>query len=162
MADIVTTEKRSSMMSGIRASNTLPELKVRRTLHRLGYRFRLHRKTLPGKPDIVLPRYRTVIFVHGCFWHGHTDCDLFRLPLSRTAFWENKIGANRIRDNRNIEAIQNLGWRVIIIWECALKGKNALPRECLDSKFKSSIFPVGGVVEVVGVKTSINMGTVQK
>ena len=123
MADIVDKETRSRMMSGIRGKDTKPEIVVRKLLHSEGFRFRLHRKDLPGRPDIVLPKYRTAILVHGCFWHGHDDCHLFRLPRSRTDFWQEKIAGNQARDRKNILLLHDLGWRTLEIWECALKGK---------------------------------------
>lgn len=107
-------------MRAIRSKNTKPELLVRKGLHAAGFRFRLHGAGLPGKPDIVLPKYRSVIFVHGCFWHGH-GCKYFKLPKTRPDFWLAKIEANRARDARDIEKLNQLGWRVILIWECATK-----------------------------------------
>lgn len=130
LADIVDPLKRSEMMAGIRAKDTKPELVVRRLLHSLGYRFRLHRKDLPGKPDIVLPKWHTVIFVHGCFWHGHENCQLFRPPKTRTEFWTEKVNTNKKRDVAVQAAYSTLGWRVIVVWECTFKGKFKLdPRE---------------------------------
>lgn len=128
MADIVPAEVRSRMMSGIRGTNTKPELLLRKGLHALGFRFRLHDRSLPGKPDIVLPRYRAVIFAHGCFWHGH-DCHLFKWPSTRPEFWQEKIDRNRAVDARSEAALEEAGWRQAIIWECALKGKTRLPLE---------------------------------
>lgn len=125
MADVVSKEKRSEMMAGIRGKNTKPELIIRRGLHALGYRFRLHRKDLPGNPDIVLPKYGAVIFVHGCFWHGH-DCHLFKIPSARPEFWQAKLERNRQRDVEVREALSRSGWRTLVIWECALKGKTRL------------------------------------
>lgn len=122
MTDIVDQKTRSRMMSGIRSKNTTPELLVRRFLHAQGFRFRIHRKDLPGKPDIVLPKYRAVLFVHGCFWHGH-QCRLFRIPQTRTEFWTEKIESNIRRDRLAIESLNSSGWRVGVIWECALKGR---------------------------------------
>lgn len=116
------------MMAGIRGKNTTPELIMRRGLHGQGYRFRLHHKDLPGKPDLVLPRHNAVVLVNGCFWHGH-DCSLFKWPKSREEFWRLKIGQNVARDIRNREALLALGWRQITIWECALKGKNRYPAQ---------------------------------
>ena len=123
MVDIVTAEKRSAMMAGIRSKNTKPEVHVRKLLHAMGFRFRLHRKDLPGHPDIVLPKYRTAIFVNGCYWHGHENCRLFRLPKSRTEFWTKKISANRERDACNFNKLTAYGWRIIVIWECAIPPK---------------------------------------
>lgn len=113
-------------MSGIRGKNTKPELAIRSALHRAGFRFRLHRKDLPGRPDLVFPRYNAVLFVHGCFWHGH-ECHLFRWPKSREDFWREKIGKNIARDLAQYQALADSGWRVGMIWECALKGKARLP-----------------------------------
>ncbi len=128
MADIVPAEVRSRMMSGIRGTNTKPELLLRKGLHALGFRFRLHDRSLPGRPDIVLPRYRAVIFAHGCFWHGH-NCHLFKWPSTRPEFWQAKIDRNRAVDARSEAALEEAKWRQAIIWECALKGKTRLPLE---------------------------------
>nr|WP_234817516.1 very short patch repair endonuclease [Candidatus Hamiltonella defensa] len=108
-------------MSGIRGRNTKPEILIRRLLHLHGFRFRLHVRDLPGKPDIVLPRYHAIVFVHGCFWHGH-DCPLFKWPGTRPDFWREKIGRNQAKDNLVREALLANGWRVGIVWECALRG----------------------------------------
>lgn len=121
MVDIVDSATRSRMMSGIRGRNTKPEILIRSLLHRQGFRFRLHVRDMPGKPDIVLPRYRAVVFVHGCFWHGH-NCSLFKLPGTRPDFWREKIERNQNNDNRAKAALLADGWRVGIIWECALRG----------------------------------------
>ena len=109
------------MMAGIRGRNTRPELVIRKALHARGFRYRLHVAGLPGKPDIVLPRFRAVIFVHGCFWHGH-DCPLFRLPATRSEFWEAKISRNRERDREVLGALKTTGWRCLTVWECAIRG----------------------------------------
>lgn len=123
MADNVANEIRSRVMSHIRGKNTKPEMIIRSGLHKLGYRFRLHHKKLPGKPDIVLPRYNVIILVNGCFWHGH-NCPLFRLPGTRTSFWKKKIEDTRLRDSKNITEYKKLGWRVLVVWECAIRGKD--------------------------------------
>lgn len=128
MADIVSAAVRSRMMSGIRSTNTKPELVLRKGLHRLGFRFRLHDRSLPGSPDLVFPKHRAVIFAHGCFWHGH-DCHLFKWPSSRTEFWTAKINRNRVVDAVAATALQAAGWRVGTVWECALKGRTRLPLE---------------------------------
>lgn len=112
-------------MGGIRSKNTQPELAVRRALHASGFRFRLHSRDLPGKPDIVLSKWKAVILVHGCFWHGH-DCPLFKLPSTKREFWNEKIGRNKERDRETIENLRSLGWRVLTVWECSLKGKERL------------------------------------
>ncbi len=112
------SEQRSRNMSAIKSKNTKPEIKVRKILHSMGYRFRLHSKGLPGSPDIVLPKYKTVIFVHGCFWHRHENCKYASTPKTRQEFWENKFNANKIRDQKILKEIKSLGWKFIIIWEC--------------------------------------------
>lgn len=119
--DVVDQATRSRMMSSIRGKNTQPELKVRRFLHAHGYRFRLHRKDLPGNPDIVLPKLMTCIFVHGCFWHKHENCRYATTPKSRPVFWENKLSKNVERDAKASEALQHLGWTVLTVWECQLR-----------------------------------------
>ena len=128
MADVVPADVRSRMMAGIRGTNTKPELLLRRGLHAQGFRFRLHDPVLPGKPDIVLPRYRAVIFAHGCFWHGH-DCHLFKWPSTRPEFWQTKIARNREVDARTDAALAEAGWRQAIVWECALRGRARLQYE---------------------------------
>lgn len=123
MADVVSSLKRSQMMAGIRGKDTKPELVVRQELFRRGFRYRLHKKGLPGKPDLVLPKHNSVIFVNGCFWHGH-ECRVFKWPKSNKDFWEEKILGNRVRDQRNIQLLQTAGWRVLTVWECSFKGKS--------------------------------------
>ena len=115
-------------MAAIRGADTKPEMSIRRGLHALGFRYRLHDRKLPGKPDIVLPKHRAVMLVNGCFWHGH-DCPLFRWPATRQEFWRAKITGNMERDARNIEMLLTSGWRVATIWECALKGRGRLSGE---------------------------------
>lgn len=125
MADIVSKKKRSKMMSSIRSKDTRPELKIRSALHKLGYRYKLHDKQLPGKPDLVLPKHNAVILIHGCFWHLH-NCHLFKWPSTKREFWKEKITGNKKRDEKNLQALKEMGWRILIIWECALKGKSKL------------------------------------
>jgi len=120
MADVVDAATRSRMMAGIRAKNTTPELLIRRNLHRLGFRFRLHDKRLPGKPDLLLPKHGAVIFVNGCFWHGH-DCPAFKWPTTRAEFWRTKIERNCENDRRHAKALREMGWRVCVIWECSVR-----------------------------------------
>lgn len=115
-------------MSRIRGANTKPEIEVRSMLHRMGYRFRLHRRDLPGTPDIVLPGRGAVVFVHGCFWHGHV-CKRTKMPKSRTAYWFEKIETNRRRDSRKRRGLKALGWKVVIVWECELKRPEKLARK---------------------------------
>ncbi|WP_415713066.1 very short patch repair endonuclease [Maridesulfovibrio sp.] len=124
--DHLTPEKRSWNMSRIRGKDTKPEMVVRSLLHRMGYRFRLHRKDLPGKPDIVLPKYKTVLFVHGCYWHRHEGCRHATVPKTNTDFWMNKFNKNIERDQRVRQELQQLGWRVVTIWECETKDKQLL------------------------------------
>lgn len=126
-------------MSGIRGKDTKPELIVRSLLHSSGFRFRLHRNDLPGKPDLVLPKYQTVIFVNGCYWHGHEDCHLYRPPKSREQFWSEKIAANRERDSRNHYALEKAGWNVLVVWECAVSKSKRLPLEDLRNKLINGI-----------------------
>ncbi|MFZ3129765.1 MAG: DNA mismatch endonuclease Vsr [Desulfosporosinus sp.] len=128
MPDIVTREVRKKMMSKIHGKNTKPELSIRKGLHRLGFRFRLSDSGLPGKPDIVFPRYRAVIFVNGCFWHCH-DCHLFKWPNTNEEFWHRKISRNKVLDRINIIRLGERGWRVGVVWECSLKGKYKIPYE---------------------------------
>ncbi|WP_375208685.1 very short patch repair endonuclease [Hyphomonas jannaschiana] len=120
MADVVSPEVRSRMMSGIRGKDTKPEMIVRRGLHAMGFRYKLHDKKLPGKPDLVFPKYKAVIFVHGCFWHKH-DCKYFKWPKTRTEFWRRKLLANSVRDQGVVQDLEELGWRVGTIWECAVR-----------------------------------------
>ncbi|SDF29173.1 T/G mismatch-specific endonuclease [Epilithonimonas hungarica] len=121
MADIHSKEVRTYNMSRIRGKDTKPELLVRKFLFANGLRYRLHDKKLPGKPDIILPRFKTVIFVNGCFWHGHENCKYFVIPKTRTEFWTDKIEGNKKRDEKNITQLKNDGWNVIIVYECQLK-----------------------------------------
>jgi DNA mismatch endonuclease (patch repair protein) len=125
VADVFDKETRSKNMSRIRAKDTKPELLIRRELHKRGYRYRLHRADLPGKPDMVLPKFRAVIEIRGCFWHGH-NCHLFKWPKSRSEFWERKINQNIVRDKANTKKLEELGWRVLTVWECSIKGKTRL------------------------------------
>lgn len=126
MADVVDKATRSRMMSGIRSRDTRPEMLIRKALHAQGFRYRLHDKSLPGKPDLVFPKYKAAIFIHGCFWHGH-DCRYFKVPQTRTAFWLEKIAGNRQRDARQLTQLQSNGWRVLLIWECATRKNEQLP-----------------------------------
>ena len=122
MVDVFDKAKRSQIMASITAKDTKPELQVRKALHRLGYRYRLHDRNLPGTPDLIFRKYNAVIMVNGCFWHGH-DCALFRMPATNREFWCNKIENNRKRDKKVLALLLDSGWRVLTIWECSLKGK---------------------------------------
>ncbi|MYM63841.1 DNA mismatch endonuclease Vsr [Pseudomaricurvus sp. HS19] len=136
MADVHNPEVRSRNMSAIRGKNTKPELHIRRLLHSKGFRFRLNRRDLPGKPDIVLPRYKAAIMVHGCFWHVH-KCAAFHWPASRTQWWKEKLTSNQKRDLQNSAALAAQGWRIAVVWECSIKGKYRLSDEELTSKLTS-------------------------
>jgi len=121
MADKYSKEVRSYNMSQIKGKDTKPEMLVRKYLHAHGFRYRLHSKNLPGKPDIVLPKYKTLIFVHGCFWHGHANCKYYVVPKTNTDFWLNKINGNLVNDRKVIKALKKDGWKVVVVWECNLK-----------------------------------------
>lgn len=123
-------------MSAIKSNDTKPEMLVRKYLHGMGLRYGLHNKKLPGSPDIVLRKYKTVIFINGCFWHGHDNCRYYRLPKSNIEFWQTKINRNRERDKRDIEALRKRGWRVIVVWECELRTKE-LRQQTLQKLFFS-------------------------
>jgi DNA mismatch endonuclease (patch repair protein) len=137
------------MMSGIRGHNTRIEVSVRKALFVKGFRYRLNLKTLPGKPDMVFPRYRAVILVHGCFWHQH-DCHLFKWPQTRTEFWAQKIRGNRERDRSVFSLLRANGWRVLIVWECALKGKTRLDMTDMVEKIASWLVSGSDVKEIEG------------
>jgi len=124
MTDVHEPAVRSYNMSQIKAKDTKPELMVRKFLHKNGLRYKLHDKSLPGKPDIVLPKYKTVIFVHGCFWHGHEDCRYYVIPKTRTEWWLNKISRNIQKDEENYNKLREIGWNVLTIFECELKSAN--------------------------------------
>jgi DNA mismatch endonuclease (patch repair protein) len=133
MADVVDPATRSRMMAGIKGKNTKPELLVRKYLHGRGLRYRLHAHELPGKPDLVLPKYRAVVFVHGCFWHQHIGCKYASKPQTRTEFWNHKLSENVKRDSYQIAALEGLGWRVFVVWECELQeGSSRLETLLLD------------------------------
>ena len=125
MADIVDAATRSRMMSGIRGKDTKPEHLVRRGLHARGFRFRLHGSKLPGRPDLVLPKYSAAILVHGCFWHAH-GCSLTKMPKTRSEFWKQKLEGNQVRDARQLAELRLMGWRTLVNWECALRGPKDL------------------------------------
>jgi DNA mismatch endonuclease, patch repair protein len=126
--DKLSAERRSNNMRRIRSVDTKPELDVRSLIHQLGYRFRLHRKDLPGKPDIVFPGRKKVIFVHGCFWHQHRGCSEGRVPSSRTGYWGPKLKRNRARDAENQARLKEQGWDVLVVWECGLKDRKSLSK----------------------------------
>lgn len=147
--DVVDAATRSRMMAAIKGRDTKPEMTVRRGLHRRGFRFRLHDRALPGRPDLIFPRYRAVIFVHGCFWHGH-DCPFFRWPKSRPEFWREKIGANIERDQKVRTALRESGWRVLTVWECTFRGKNLEQREAAIDAVAAWLSGSSGEAEIRG------------
>lgn len=128
MADTLTKIERSIRMGRVKSRDTSPELQVRRMIHRMGFRYRLYVRELPGRPDIVLPRHRKAVFVHGCFWHRHAalGCKLARLPKSRLEFWLPKLESNRRRDQRDMRKLRNAGWQIMVVWECQLRDKERL------------------------------------
>ena len=126
MTDCFSPEKRSAVMRAVKSKNTTPEIRVRKTLHAMGYRFRLHRKDLPGSPDIVLPKHNLALFVHGCFWHGHHCKRGQRIPAANRDYWVAKVDRNKKRDKANIEALQSLGWRISTVWECETRASGQL------------------------------------
>lgn len=152
MVDTVSEKTRSRMMSGIRGKDTIPELLIRSGLHKRGFRFRLHYGQLPGKPDLVFPKYRAIILINGCFWHGH-NCHLFSWPTTRTDFWRRKITANQVRDERNIVDCQRLGWRTLTIWECAIKGKRRMDADDLTDRAAEWLASSNSNAELKGVRT---------
>ena len=127
MADVHEPAVRSYNMSRIRGKDTKPEMRVRKYLHAEGFRFRLHQKDLPGKPDIVLKKYKTVVMINGCFWHGHEGCRYFVIPKTRTEWWTEKISKTQANDRKHLEELARLGWKVLVVWECELKGDQLLP-----------------------------------
>ncbi len=137
MSDIFTKQKRSEIMSKISSKETKPEILVRKFLFANGFRYRKNDKRYPGKPDIVLPKYKTVIFIHGCFWHGH-HCPAGKLPETRKEFWENKISRNIQRDKENLKELENQGWKVIVIWQCELK--NSEVKEATLTKLARTLY----------------------
>lgn len=149
MPDIVSPAVRSRMMAGIRGKNTKPELIVRSGLHRLGFRFRLHKKDLPGKPDLVLKKHNAVVFVNGCFWHGH-PCHLFKLPSSRTTFWKAKILRNQRNDQRATVALRAQNWRVLTIWECSIKGRERIDPAFFMNRIQNWLFSKRKTGEIRG------------
>lgn len=137
--DRISKDARSRNMAAVRSRDTKPEVKIRSLLHRLGFRFRLCDKSLPGKPDIVLKKYKTVIFVNGCFWHHHENCRDSRLPKTNRDFWEKKINSNVDRDRRNKEKLIESGWRVLVIWECEIRRFSECPQELKKLLIKETI-----------------------
>ena len=144
MTDIVDRDKRSEIMSRIRGRDTEPEMIVRRIAHRLGFRFRFHRRDLPGSPDLVFPQHRAVIMVHGCFWHRHPGCKYAYNPKTRVRFWEDKFEGNVVRDRRNETALDELGWRVMVVWECETRDQEAVAERIIGYLRGDGSDPGGG------------------
>lgn len=149
LVDIVSKRKRSEMMAGIKGKDTSPELKIRKALHAKGLRYRLHDKSLPGKPDLVFNKYHAAIMIHGCFWHGH-ECYLFKWPSTRPEFWKSKIGRNRERDMEVRLQLSEAGWRVLTVWECALKGKTKLDINMLLNRIENWIMSEDNNIDIQG------------
>jgi len=152
MPDVVSVAKRKEMMSGIRGKDTKPEFLIRRALHARGFRYRLHDRSLPGHPDLVLPKYRSIVFIHGCFWHMH-GCHLFKWPSTRRDWWKAKLEGNARRDQVNIARLHGLGWRVAVVWECALKGRTRRPPDEVSATLEDWLRDDPGVesLEIGGV-----------
>lgn len=148
--DPLSPEQRARCMSRIKGKDTKPELQVRKALFALGYRYRLHNGQLPGKPDIILPRYRAVIFVNGCFWHGHR-CHLFKWPRTRSDFWLEKIHRNRENDERAENSLLSADWRILRVWECALRGRTRLPLEQVINQIHVWLHGTSSTMEIKGV-----------
>ncbi len=147
--DVHSPGQRSHNMSRIRGRDTRPELLIRRGLHARGFRFRLHARDLPGRPDLILPKYRAAIFVNGCFWHGH-DCPMFKLPATRPEFWLKKIEANRSRDGATAKALAEAAWRSLTVWECALRGRAKLGHELVLDACEAFLRSDAAAGEIVG------------
>lgn len=155
MTDVVSAVKRSQMMAGIGGKDTKPELVIRKALHSKGFRYRLHDLRLPGKPDLVFPRYNSVVFINGCFWHGHT-CHLFKWPTTRRAFWRDKITGTVERDRRNRLLLESKGWRILTVWECSLKGKTRLKLSDVIATISTWIVSGNGNMEIQGQSNVID------
>lgn len=149
MTDIMTPARRSALMARIRGRDTKPEMTVRRMLHGLGFRYRLHRRDLPGRPDIMLPRWKAIVHINGCLWHGH-DCPAFKMPASNREFWQAKIGRNQERDASTNASLAALGWRVLTVWECALRGAGKLQPDALGEAMVAFIRGEQTVSELAG------------
>lgn len=149
MADVHDRETRSRNMAAIKGRDTKPEVWLRKELFKRGFRYRIHRKDLPGRPDIVLPRFKTVIFVNGCFWHSHTGCVYFTRPSSNHDFWAQKLSGNKNRDRKNYAALLEAGWKVIIVWECAIKGSKKQEPDALINRITTQLIANSkGIIEI--------------
>ena len=165
MTDIMDRKRRSELMTAIRTRNTVPELAVRRIAHRMGLRFRLHRKDLPGRPDLVFPKHRLAVFVHGCFWHRHEGCRLASTPKTRTRFWTEKFAANVDRDARQEAALRKLGWRVLVVWQCETKVEAVMEHRLaghIKSKEGTLEWVSPSTVEIMGPKCDRMTGNIDE
>ena len=151
--DKVSKSKRSEIMSRVHGRDTNSEMRVRRALHSEGFRFRLNHDKLPGKPDLVLRKHKTVVLVNGCLWHGH-DCHLFKVPGTRIEFWTEKIAGNRVRDQYQVEQLLDLGWRVMVVWECALKGRERLDQATIAEQLSDWLIDDRRFEEIGGLRNS--------
>ena len=151
MVDHVKPEKRSQIMAAVKGKDTKPEFLIRRLLHAAGYRYRLHRKDLPGRPDMVLRKYNAIVFIHSCFWHGHGCKRSKNLPKTNTEFWKEKIEKNNRRDTNNIQLLKSMGWRVCVIWECALKRQGRIDDEELVSRISAWLKGRDDYLEIEGL-----------
>jgi DNA mismatch endonuclease (patch repair protein) len=158
MADVLTAAQRQLNMSRIKGKNTKPEMLIRRGLHARGLRYRLHDGSLPGRPDLVFPKYRAAVFIHGCFWHAH-GCGLSKTPATRQDFWRAKLSANATRDRRAIEALQAAGWRVLVIWECALRGPHRHEQD--DMLDRAANFIESGDMHLLEISAEQSAATIQ-
>jgi|SRR5208282_1287820 len=149
MTDVLSPTQRSYCMSRIRGKNTKPERQIRQGLFALGFRYRLHQRNLPGCPDLALSKYRAVIFVHGCLWHGH-ECELFHWPRTNPLFWRKKIAHNRHNDEGNLAKLRSAGWRTLVVWECALRGKHRMNEQRLIRKVAGWLLSRKGRGEILG------------
>ncbi|WP_083793224.1 very short patch repair endonuclease [Pseudovibrio sp. JE062] len=151
--DVLTPQQRQKNMRSIRGRKTKPERIIALGLHSRGYRYRLNVKSLQGSPDLVFRKHHAIIFVHGCFWHGH-DCHLFKVPATRTKFWLEKVDTNKCRDLRNVQNLLNQGWRILIVWECALRGRSRLPNHAVMQQCEVFLHSDTKLAEIKGVKNS--------
>lgn len=149
--DIVSPHTRSRMMSGIKGKNTKPEILIRKALFRRGFRYRLHERNIPGRPDLVLKKHNAVVFINGCFWHCH-DCHLFKWPQTRTEFWSKKLDSNRLRDIRNQQQLEKDGWRILTVWECAIRGRQKQSLDEIVDRIESWLISNGPSESIEGQK----------
>ena len=153
--DTVSAAKRSQVMALVKSKDSQPEMAIRRGLHALGFRYRLHDKTLPGKPDLVFPRYRSVIQINGCFWHGHS-CYKCRIPASNKEYWLGKIARNRTRDQANLHALRSKGWRVLTIWECAINGREKIDLSEVFAMASEWLLSKSSITEIRGATLAVS------